>query len=1049
MAACPSCGTESPDAAKFCAECGARLTPAEAPERFRKTVTILFSDVVGSTALGERLDPETLSRMMGDYFEAVKPVVVQHGGTLAKFIGDAVMAVFGLAELHEDDALRAAKAALEMRDTLAALNPELERRYGVALATRTGINTGPVAGVGLVPDRNFVGGDTANTAARLQTSAGENEILLGRTSHRLVRDWVDAELLPPLEAKGKAEPLTVYRLAALLPEGERLARQIRTPLVGRQRELAELTRFFHLCRDERACRIASVVGPPGVGKSRLVVELATRAAEEALVIEGRCLPYGEGITYWPLAQMVRQAAAIDEADAGEAALSKLNALAGDSAVAERVGQAIGLLETGASADEIPWAVRQLLETVASARPLVCVCDDIQWAEPALLNLLEEVTARSHGSPILICCLARPELLELRPDWPGVIRLDPLSEPDGDELLARLVGERTLSAALRDRITAAAAGNPLFIEQFAAMLIEEGMLAANTRTLPVPPTLQALLTARLERLGPEERQVLTRAAVAGQTFYLGALRELVPAPLLPDVHRVLLTLVRKEFLLPARSDLGTEIAYQFRHLLIRDVAYEFLTKEDRSELHERFGRWLEHALAERPDEVEEIVGHHLEQAHRFRAELAPIDERGRALADEAAERLSAAGRRAASRGDSRAAARLLSRAAALLDVGDLRRPDLLVDAAGQLRVTGLYADATAAIDEAVALRPEERLATRATLARLRIRFESDPDLGLDVIETEARKAAALADELDDHGLAAEAWTALSDVSWARCRFEATAEAETRAAEHAERAGNSIRTHGVKLTNFNCAALGPMPVLQAIALGEETLEGLNRQPLLASGVLSTLGHLHAMRGEFELARQLVLSGLATRDEGSALAYAGRAGSLGWEVEARSGNWEAAEREIRVAYDGLVALGNSGFGATAAATLAHCLLALGRMDEAEEFVVIAAETAAAEDVLSQVVWRTAHARFLAARGELKEAARVAHEAVELVQETDALGEQGEALLHLAEVLRLAACYDDAREAAQQALHVFKQKEHLVGADRAKALLVQLDRRAAPVAE
>jgi tetratricopeptide (TPR) repeat protein len=374
---------------------------------------------------------------------------------------------------------------------------------------------------------------------------------------------------------------------------------------------------------------------------------------------------------------------------------------------------------------------------------------------------------------------------------------------------------------------------------------------------------------------------------------------------------------------------------------------------------------------------------------------------------------------------------------------------LVDAAGQLRRTGLYADATAALDEAVALRPEERLAARATLARLRIRFESDPDLGVDAIETEARKAAALADDLDDHILAAEAWAALSDVSWARCRFEATAELETRAAEHAERAGNFFRTHAVKLTAFNCAANGPMPVPQAIALGEKTLEGLHRQPLLASGVLSTLGHLHAMRGDFELARQLVLRGLATRDDGSAIAYAGRAGSLGWEVEARSRNWEAAEREVRAGYDGLVALGNSGFGATAAAALAHCLLALGRLDEAEEFVAIAAETAAAEDVLSQVIWRTAQARFLAARGELKEAAKVAREAVELALETDALGEQGEALLHLAEVLRLAACYDDAREAAQQALDVFKQKEHRVGADRAEALLVQLDREVAPVAE
>src|SRR5919201_1665718 len=242
MAACPSCGVDNPERAKFCLECGTPLHESRRHERFRKTVTILFSDVVGSTSLGERLDPETLSAVMTEYFEAVRPVAERHGGTVAKFIGDAVMVVFGLVELHEDDALRAARAAVEMRETLARLNPELERRYGVALSTRTGINTGPVAGEGLVPDRNFVAGDTANTAARLQTAAGENEILLGQTTYRVIGDAVEAELLPPVQAKGKRAPVTVHRLLAVLPDAERAARRLDSPLVARQRELAEVGR---------------------------------------------------------------------------------------------------------------------------------------------------------------------------------------------------------------------------------------------------------------------------------------------------------------------------------------------------------------------------------------------------------------------------------------------------------------------------------------------------------------------------------------------------------------------------------------------------------------------------------------------------------------------------------------------------------------------------------------------------------------------------------------------------------------------------------------
>jgi class 3 adenylate cyclase len=457
VAICASCGSENPERAKFCLECGEQLTPTQAPERFRKTVTILFSDVVGSTALGERLDPETLSHVMSDYFEAVKPVAERHGGILAKFIGDAVMVVFGLTELHEDDALRATRVALEVRETLAALNPELERRYGETLATRTGINTGPVAGAGLVPDRNFIPGDTANTAARLQTSAGKNEILLAHPTYRLVRDWVEVELLPPVEAKGKAAPLAAYRLVSLLPEATRLARRLELPLVGRQRELAELEWAFRRAVDEGRCRLVTLVAPPGGGKSRVVREFASRLGDEARVLEGKCLSYGEGITFWPLAQMVRQAASIDEADTAGAAYAKLLELAPTEGVAERVGQAIGLLEGAAPGEETGWAVRRLLEELAASRPLVCVCDDIQWADPALLDLLEDLAQRSRESPILLCCLARPELLESRPEWPGTIVLDPLTDSESDLLLETLVGDASLPAPVRDRIAAAAEG----------------------------------------------------------------------------------------------------------------------------------------------------------------------------------------------------------------------------------------------------------------------------------------------------------------------------------------------------------------------------------------------------------------------------------------------------------------------------------------------------------------------------------------------------------------------------------------------------------------
>jgi class 3 adenylate cyclase/tetratricopeptide (TPR) repeat protein len=1050
VAVCTTCGVDNPERAKFCLECGASLAEARRPERFRRTVTILFSDVVGSTSLGERLDPESLSSVMGEYFARVKPVAERHGGTVAKFIGDAVMAVFGLVELHEDDALRAARAAVEMRETLARLNPELERRYGVALSTRTGINTGPVAGEGLVPDQNFVAGDTANTAARLQTAAGENEILLGQSTYRVVRDALEAELLPPLQAKGKAAPLTAYRLVAVLPEEERTARRLETPLVGRQSELAEFEWVLRRCIDGNTCAVVTVLGPPGVGKSRLVREFVARAESQARVLRGRCLPYGDGITYWPLAQMVRQAARIDEVDSAADALAKLRAVAPSDPVADRVAQAIGLVPGELGGQETPWAFRRLFETLAAERALVCVCDDVQWAEPALLDLLEYLSSHVHDRPVLLCCLARPELLDARPEWPGVVRLAPLAGADSDVLLTTLLGNVTLPVRLRERIAQAAEGNPLFIEQLSAMLVDDGLLADSARelgahelaALPVPPSVQALLAARLDRLEPDERHVLTRAAVVGQVFYRGALDELVAPPLRPQVASVLLALVRKEFVVPSRSDLGGEEAFAFRHLLIRDAAYEALTKEDRADLHERFAVWFERAFAERLDEVEEILGYHLERAYRLRTELRPVGEEGRVLARAAAARLEASGRRAAGRSDPVAAVTLLARAARLLGADDPVRAPLLVRLSDELVQCGRLAEAEAALADAISSAPSERVRQLARLHRFALELRMDPHVDVGAIEAEARRAAADSSALGDDEVAAAAWEILSFVAIGHNHFAGLREAGERLCAHYRRAGDPRWMSGLR-DQLTGACHGTEPTSSAIALGKRTLEALRGHPSLEASVLGGLATLHAMRGEFAVARELALRGRSMFEDLGAFLLVNyiTVESLGWFVEALSGDWHAAERELRRGYDGLAAMNETGVLSSAAGHLAVCMLAQGRDDEADEFIGVCADNAALDDVSAQVQWRGARARLLARRGAAAEAEALARQAAKLARPTDCLDLRADTLLDLAEVLRLGGKREPARAAADEAYELYARKEHLVGVARAQELGAQLD--------
>jgi class 3 adenylate cyclase len=427
---CASCGRKNPEGASFCNGCGARLAAAPLSREVRKTVTVLFCDVTGSTALGESTDPEALRELLARYFERMKAIVERHGGTVEKFIGDAVMAVFGVPVVHEDDALRACRVAIEMRDAL----PEL------GVGGRIGVNTGEVV---TGTEERLATGDAVNVAARLEQAAQPGEVLIGESTHALVRAAVDAEPVEPLELKGKADPVAAFRLLAVTAEVER---RFATPMVGRERELRSLRDALSRAAHDRSCQLFTILGSAGVGKSRLVAEFL--ASIDTRVVRGRCLSYGDGITYWPVVEVLKQLDALPEDDV---AAAPLRSLLGESSQAS-------------SAEEIAWGFRKLLEQES---PVVCVLDDLHWAEPTLLALVESIAELSRDAPILLLCMARPELLELRPSWGGgmwnatTVLLEPLDAAETEELLAALGG---VDPELAERINAAADGNPLFLRR---------------------------------------------------------------------------------------------------------------------------------------------------------------------------------------------------------------------------------------------------------------------------------------------------------------------------------------------------------------------------------------------------------------------------------------------------------------------------------------------------------------------------------------------------------------------------------------------------------
>jgi len=953
----------------------------------RKTVTVVFCDLAGSTALGETVDPERLRALLARYFERMKAIVERHGGSVEKFIGDAVMAVFGVPVVHEDDALRAVRAASEMRDAL----PEL------GLEGRIGVMTGEVV-TGTA--ERLATGDAVNVAARLEQAAAPGDVLIGEMTLALVADAVEVEPVEPLHLKGKAEPVSAHRLLRVHDAPER---RHDTPFVGRERELALIREAWERVLAEQRCGLVTIVGDAGVGKSRLVAEAL--ATTETTVVRGRCLPYGEGITYWPVVEVLKQ---LDVLPADESAAAAIRSLLGES-------------EATTSAEEIAWAFRKTLEHAAATRPIVVVFDDIQWGEATFLDLIEHVALLSAGASILLFCMARPALTEQRPDWPVTLRLEPLGDDDVDELIPqRIAGD------LRQKIARAAGGNPLFVAEMLAIAEE-----ANGDVV-VPPTLQALLGARLDQLEPAERSVLERGAIEGEIFHRGAVQALAPDE--AQVTPRLAALVRKQLIRPDRPQLPGEDGFRFRHLLIRDAAYDSLPKATRADLHARFAGWLEHHSTGFVEQ-DEILGFHLERACRYRAELAlPSEDE---LAAAGRRHLTTAGRRARRRGDDSAAVSLLQRAAALLPPAeiDLALETDLVDAL-------FWSDRA---DEALAL--AESIVVRAAAAddhvgelcgRIKagvIRTYREPEGATGELAALVEQALPVFDAARDPLALYTAHYARATVAEVRGQIDAALEAFERAAEHSREAGLSY-----EFVAYRSALRldGTTPVSELLAWIDENEAREGWGPWLRAPRAGALARI----GRPEEARTILADLRATGAErglGVRLAVLTTFASV--DIELLAGDPAAAAELGAEGCRLFEELGEPLFLSTAAGKLAQTLYALDRLEEADAWARRAEELGGSDDVWTQMLWRQARAKVLARRGEHAEAQRIAREAASIGDGTDILDMQGDAYADLAEVLLLGGKPDEAAVALKQGLDRYERKGNLVMAERTRKRLAELE--------
>jgi len=1062
MINCPKCNEENPPKFRLCGYCGAPLVaapPALPVREVRRTVTLIFCDLKGSTALTERLDPEAMHEVKERYFTTMAAEITKHGGKIEKYIGDAIMAVFGLPLPHEDDALRAVRAAAGMQAALRGVNEDLSERYGVVLANRTGVNTGEVvANDDPTADQKLATGDAVNVTARLEQAAPENEIYLGETTYRLVRDAVKVESVEPLELKGKSERVAAFRLVSAIGLDGYVRRHDST-IVGRDEELAAIDQALREVTETRGVRMITIVGDAGIGKSRLAQEVIARAGAKAEVVRGRCLAYGDGITFWPLREMCGEAAEIRFDDKPEEGHAKLATLVGDQDVADRLAAAIGLSHAAFPLHEIYWAARKFFESRTADGPLIALVDDIHWAESAFLDLLVNVLDTSEGAPVLLLCTSRHDLLEKRPEWgerASAIRLvlRPLTDEAAAKVALNLLGATGLPADVVARIVEAAEGNPLYVEQMLSMLVDSGALrqedgrwirAESYGEIEIPPTIKALIEGRLGQLRREERAAIEPASVIGLQFAAPAVASLAPENFRSAIEGHLLALTTKQ-LVHSVASMDSDSLYRFHHHLVRDTVYGGLLKRSRATLHVDFVRWADKVNAERGRalEFEAILGYHLEQAHNYLAELGPLDQKGREIGADAARRLASAGRRAFAHGDVHAAGNLLRRAVALLPKDANQRLALLPELGEVLLELGQFAESRTTVEEALEgarVADNRKVEASARLARLLVRLHSGEagswsDGALEVTTT----VIPLLEQQDAHAELAKAWRLVAMVQQIAGQLGKAGETIAKVVDHARRAGDERLIARSALGMTINAVYGPMPVAQAIAQTEALIASELADRQVQNLIICKISQLHAMNRDYETARTNARAARSVlRDLGQGVRAAQSSLDLA-VVELLAGDPAAAERELRPECEMLEGIGETFFLATMAAMLARAVLEQGRDEEALVLTETAERSAADDDIDAQIHWRCVRALILARRGAFDEAEALVRKALDLAVETEAPALRASTLADLATVLVHAQRPDEARHALVDAIAVYSAKGDLASLDRAERLLLTI---------
>jgi class 3 adenylate cyclase/tetratricopeptide (TPR) repeat protein len=959
----------------------------------RKLATVVFVDLVDSTGLVARADPEVVRRRVTRFFDQVSQCIETHGGIVEKFAGDAVMAAFGIPQSHEDDAERAVRAALAILDTVTDLG----------LEARVGIESGEV-----VADRTestFATGEAVNVAARLQQQADPGQILLGPGTHRLTLGRIEAEDVGPIELRGLERP--VWAWAAVAVNGRRVRTTVAAPFVGRDAELELLENTFSRALRDRRAHLFTVYGEPGVGKTRLGQEFLS-ALEGATVLSGRALPYGESITYWPLAEMVKASADIADDDPIDVAIEKLRACCPAEAVADLLGLASGVLEAvhgDRSQQEIAWAAREWAELMAGVQPLVLVFEDIHWAEEPLLELIEHLASWVRQTPLLILCFARPELLDVRPGWGGgrvratAIELEPLGSAESEQLVDALVEGTGAALQEGDRriMLDKTEGNPLFLEETVRMLSEDGRQGIAGQ---IPDTVQALIAARIDRLEPQARTILQRAAVIGRAFWAGAIAHLSPE--IEDTDCVLDDLLLRDFIVPGRSTLTGETAYRFKHVLIREVAYGGLAKASRAEHHLHFADWLSERAG---DELLEIRAYHLDHASALLAELdgaPPAD-----LAARAADVLEEAGRRALAREAYRAARHLLLRA---------------VELGPTLERRWLAARAAFRLGDFVAVQPEMEAVRAAAQEAGERKIHGRALTALAEVALYRHADAVHARELID-----EALTVLEDVSHPDTRFEAFVVRALVSAwlgqlDDSER----FLDKGLKVAQE--AGRKDLETTAIESLGNSYVMRLHlgkAQPLVERALelaaesgsvrarahaLHALGQYKKVSDELDEAEAAYTEALElNREMGYAPGLASALDDLGRIAQLR-GEFEEAERFYREAIRILKPVGERGHLCESQRKLAQVLVERGKLEEAERVALEARETVGPEDAVSQLTTALALGTVRAAQGRDEDAEVLLRAAAEGLALTQFRAAEPEALRALIEFLRERGRADEA---------------------------------------